>query len=267
MKKILYYAAVLAALCVMAYSGFQIYEHFAKDAKYTGEFDKLAQLAAEVKRPVQSAAEPGEEGGDTGEEADEVSFPPDYSALYVQNNDMVGWITIEGTVIDYPVMQTPAEPDYYLKRDFYGAASEYGVPYVSAACDVFAPSDNVILYGHHIKNGKMFGALDGYKSQEFWAAHKWVEFNTLNEWGAYEVFAVFRTTADEDGLAYYDFINAADGDAFNAFVAECKALALYDTGITPVYGDKLLTLSTCEYSSANGRLVVMARRSAEPLPE
>lgn len=175
---------------------------------------------------------------------------------------MVGWLSIAGTTIDYPVMQTVDSPNYYLKRNFEKEYSDLGTPYVQEDCDI-SGSDNLVIYGHHIKGGKMFGALEDYKSQSFYEEHKVIEFDTLTQHGEYEIIAVFKTIAySSEGFRYYDFVDAEDEEAFNAYVAKCKELALYDTGVTAEYGDRLITLSTCEYSAQNGRLVVVAKKVA-----
>ena len=179
----------------------------------------------------------------------------------MQNPDMVGWIKIEGTNINYPVMQTPNEPNFYLKHNFEKEYSDLGTPYVQEDCDI-AVSDNIVIYGHHIKGQKMFGALEEYKSQSFYEEHKSVQFDTLTQHNEYEVIAVFKTVAYSlEGFRYYDFVNAENEDEFNAYVEKCKELALYDTGVTAEYGDRLITLSTCEYSAQNGRLVVVAKKA------
>ena len=173
---------------------------------------------------------------------------------------MVGWIAIDGTKLNYPVMQTKNNPNFYLKRNFEKEYSDLGVPYIQENCDILN-SDNLIIYGHHIKGGKMFGALESYKSKSFYEKHKTIHFDTLTEQAEYEIVAVFKTVAySAEGYRYYDFVNAETEEAFAEYVAKCKELALYDTGVSAEYGDKLITLSTCEYSAQNGRLVVVAKK-------
>lgn len=187
---------------------------------------------------------------------------PEYEAVYARNPDTVGWLEIAGTCINYPVMQTPDHADFYLKRSFDGAYSAHGCIYVRESCDVFAPSDNVTIYGHHMNDGSMFAALDNYRRQSFWQEHPTIRFDTLYAHHTYTVFAVFTTTATPgEGFAFHLFENAADEADFDAFVAQCKERSLIDTGITPLYGDKLICLSTCEYTLSNGRLVVAALRN------
>lgn len=183
--------------------------------------------------------------------------------LYLENSDMVGWIQIEGTGIDYPVMRTPADPNYYLKHDFEKHYTDYGCPFMQADCDVLCPSDNLIIYGHNMKDGSMFADLAKYRSKDFWQAHKTVWFDTALGSCAYEIFAVIHTTVQADAadaFPFYRFVNAASPEEFADYVSACKARALYDTGISAEYGDKLLTLSTCDNITDNGRWLVIAKR-------
>ena len=164
-------------------------------------------------------------------------------------------------------MQTVGEPNYYLKRGFDKQHSDYGVPYVQENCDL-ALSDNCVIYGHHMGNGTMFADLCKYESEGFYQEHKIIRFDTLSGFGKYEVVAVFKTVAySEQGFKYYHFTRAESAEDFDDYIAQCKALSLYDTGVTAEYGDRLITLSTCEYSRKNGRMVVVAKRIAAPSAE
>lgn len=166
---------------------------------------------------------------------------------------MVGWILIEDTNIDYPVMQTPTDPTYYLKHDFEKNYTDYGCPFMQADCDALAPSDNLILYGHNMKDGSMFADLAKYRSKDFWQSHKTVWFDTALGSCAYEIFAVIHTTVQADtadAFPFYRFVDAATPEEFADYVSACQARALYDTGISAKYGDKLLTLSTCDNITA-----------------
>lgn len=191
------------------------------------------------------------------------SVQPTSRNLYLENSDMVGWIQIEGTNIDYPVMQTPSDPNYYLKHDFEKNYTDYGCPFMQADCDASTPSDNLIIYGHNMKDGSMFANLAKYRSKDFWQAHKTVWFDTALGSCAYEIFAVVHTTVQADAadaFPFYWFVDAASPEEFADYVSASKARALYDTGIFAEYGDKLLTLSTCDNITDNGRLLVIAKR-------
>ena len=133
-----------------------------------------------------------------------------------------------------------------------------------------APSDNVVIYGHHMNDGSMFAHLEKFKSKDFWEEHKIITFNTLTEKNEYEILAVFKTvvyTDSPDSFKYYLFTNADTPEEFTAFVDQCKELSLYDTRVSAEYGDKLITLSTCEYSRTNGRLVIVAKKTSPAVPE
>lgn len=187
---------------------------------------------------------------------------PEYTELFTQNSDMVGWITVEDTKINYPVMQSKNEPNFYLKHGFDKAYTDYGCPYVQENCDVQEPSDNLIIYGHHMNDGSMFAGLMKFTDKAFWKQHKRISFNTLTDVQEYEVIAVFKTfvySNSPDSFKYYHFVDAENEDEFNAYVEKCRELSLYDTGVSAEYGDKLISLSTCEYSRTNGRLVVVAK--------
>ena len=112
---------------------------------------------------------------------------------------------------------------------------------------------------NHINGNKLFGELENYKSKKYYDTHKIIKFYTMTENAEYEIIAIFKTVA-YTGFQYYKFYNAEDEREFNTFIEKCKELSFYDTKKTAVYGDKLITLSTCEYSNENGRLVIVARK-------
>lgn len=184
----------------------------------------------------------------------------EYAEVYTRNTDMVGWMRIDDTVLNYPVMQTPENQDYYINHNFNKQSSSHGCLYARDVCDVSFPSDNVTIFGHNMRDGSMFAVLHSYKDPAFFESHRYIHFDSLTHHRKYEVMAVFLTTATEDqGFAYHQFVDAQNEPAFDEFVSLCKSISLYDTGVTAQYGDKLITLSTCEYSQTNGRLAVVAR--------
>lgn len=189
-----------------------------------------------------------------------------YAPLVQQNPDMVAWLRIPNTSIDYPVMQTPQSPDYYLTHGFDKKYSPYGVPYAAATSDLSPSGENVIVYGHHTKNKGMFGALLAYQDRSYYEEHSQILFDTLEEFGTYQIVAVFQTTANVNDPEAFDYTGAtsfADEKNFQAFMDTVSSKALYSTGVTAQYGDRLLLLSTCEYSQEDGRLVVVAKKLSE----
>lgn len=195
------------------------------------------------------------------ETGETVRLLPQFKDLYLNNNDMVGWMIIPGIGISYPVMQTPDQPDYYLKRNFQKEYSNHGCLYAREVCDVNKPSDNITIYGHRMRDGSMFGQLDKFTDKSFFTENPYIYFDTLTQQHTYKILAVFRTTATQgEGFSYHTFVDAANEKEFQDFISTCKELSLYDTGVDATYGDKLITLSTCEYSQENGRLVIVAKR-------
>lgn len=182
----------------------------------------------------------------------------EYLAVYEANTDFVGWVEIEGTKINYPVLQSPDDPDFYLKHNFEKQYSAYGTPYMQSDCDLLT-SDNLLLYGHSMKDGSMFTNLKKYRDVEFYRAHSSIRFDTRYSYGTYEIIAAFSTTANDGGFAYNAFVNASDEAEFDAYIAKCKELTPYEIETTAQYGDRLITLSTCEYTHNNGRMVVVAK--------
>lgn len=237
-----------------------IYRMYADERESAESFESLAELVIDVpSETVTVTAENVVSETNQFTEPKKISSREKYAPVYEQNSDLVGWITIDGTNINYPVMQTKEDPDFYLKHGFDKSYSEYGVPYVQADCEI-GKSDNIIIYGHNMRNGTMFSDLEKYADEEFYRSHRYINFDTLTDYGTYEIFAVFRTVAySEDGFKYYNFVDLEDAEDFNSFVEKCKELSLYETVVTAEYGDKLLTLSTCEYTRTNGRFVVVAK--------
>ena len=191
------------------------------------------------------------------------------------NPDTAGWLSIDGTVIDYPVMQTPSDEQYYLNRDFDGKYSAYGCIIADTDSvigtgtkannydDGSIPSTNIILHGHNMKNGTMFGGLDKYRDQTYEKSHSRIKFSSLYEEREYEVCAVFLSQVykkSDDVFKYYQFFNADTEEEFNDFYKNIKSMSMYDTGVDAAYGDEFLTLSVCAYHVDNGRLVVVAKR-------
>ena len=254
------YLMIGAAACaaLFLFSGFMLYRQYADEKQSAEAFQNISALVEDEMPPAdepQAAAVP-----------EQTAFEK-YRAVYEQNSDFVGWISIEGTNIDYPVMQTIDNPNYYLKHSFEKQYSDYGVPYVQENCDL-GLSDNCVIYGHHMNNGSMFADLCKYADEDFYRQHKTIRFDTLSDFGEYEIVAAFKTAAySEQGFKYYHFVNADSAEDFDAYIAKCKELALYDTGVSAEYGDKLITLSTCEYSRQNGRMVVVAKQVIPPAVE
>ncbi len=188
-----------------------------------------------------------------------------YAALREKNPDMFGWVCIDGTRLNYPVMHTPEDPEYYLHRAFDGSSAQSGVPFLDASC--YEGCGNYMVYGHKMKSGSMFAMLLSYDERAFWKQHPVIWFDTPEELGEYEVMAAFYSEIypqDQMGVfRYYQYTDVTDEAVFEEYVSQVKAASLYDTGVQAEYGDTLLTLSTCSYHKDNGRFVVVARKAAD----
>lgn len=253
---------LLVFLGVGTYAGTKLYQELSDRKRSKDTFSELAQLIqpAQTETAPISTTEPEEQtqplAGQT-ESTEQETQPAkphkrDILALMEKNADCIGWVCIEDTAVDYPVMYTPDEPQRYLYADFYGDYSTPGTPFMDGKCGY--TSDNLTIYGHNMKNGTMFSALRYYVNQEHRDEHPIIEFETEDGCGSYTIFAVARIN---NVNRWYSFHTAADEADFDQMVAYLKSIALYDTGITPTYGQQLLTLSTCYGSSKDGRLIVV----------
>lgn len=201
---------------------------------------------------------------------------PAMKELYDMNEDCIGWLEIPDTNVNYAVMQCMEDEQYYLDRDFQKNYSANGCLILDTDSDIGSgtlknnyddgtlPSTNLIIHGHNMKNGSMFGNLDKYRQEEYWNTHKTVKLSTLNEEREYEVMAVCLSQVflktQTDVFKYYKFFEAYTEDEFNYFRDNIKELQLYETGVTAEYGDEFLTMSVCAYHVENGRLVVVCKR-------
>lgn len=176
--------------------------------------------------------------------------------LKKENKDCIGYLEVPGTSISYPIMQTRDNPDYYLKHDFNKNYSYYGTPYLSAYCDL-EKSDNLIIYGHNINDGKMFGALEQYNNKNFFDRHRKI-YLTTNKKKEYKVFAVMSVNIKE--FEYWKFAMARDKKDYDEFVEKVLEYSMWNTGKKPKYGEQMLMLSTCDNGKGdNWRIVVVGK--------
>lgn len=183
-------------------------------------------------------------------------------SLYKLNSDLVGYIYIEGTNVNNPVLQHKEEKDFYLYRDIFKDQNRHGSVYVRESCDVFKPTDVITIYGHNMADGTMFAHLHKYKKKDFFQSHPLVYFDTLYERHTYQVLCIFRTSATYgQGFPFHMYDDFADEAEFKEFVKGVRNLAIFDSGISVQYGDKFICLSTCEeWPIPDGRLVLVAVR-------
>lgn len=195
-------------------------------------------------------------------ESDPAPTENPYRDSFLANPDMAAWLQIPDTVIDYPVMWTPKDENYYLRRGFDGSKNQNGCLILDTDSCVDPLTTNLIIHGHNMKSGAMFGTLKKYEDEDFFRDHRTVILYTEKCMRSYEVIAVFRSQVykkSESVFKYYKFFQADTEEEFNDFYENIKALSLYDTGVTAAFGDRFLTLSTCSYHVEQGRLVVVAK--------
>ena len=240
-------------LCVVFSVGYLIY-YYSYYEKNDIEYSELSTLVKE------------DSGGTVEinytEKQDKPPILKKYETLYNKNRKLIGWLKIEGCDIDYPVMQT-SNNEYYLDHNYNQEYDKNGSLFLDKDCDAAFPNDNMIIYGHHMKSGKMFGNLNYYSKESFWEDNKEFTFDTIYETGTYAVMYVFRSkiySEEEIVFKYYQFIDATSENEFNSNMEEMANMSLYDTGVTASYGDRLITLSTCDSTEEDGRFVVVAKK-------
>lgn len=234
-----------------------------RDQNRQAEYDLLSESVHAVESSAADSIPviPADSTSEPPEKETEPEILTQYASVYERNPDLFGWICIEGTVLDYPVMHTPDDPEKYLHLSFAGETSTAGTPFMDAKCGI--DSDNYIIYGHNMKDGTMFREILRYADKSYWQAHPVIRFDTLYEQGEYDVLAAFYDRvyyADENCFKFYRFIKAADKADYDNAIQNYKEKSLYDTGVTAEYGDQLITLVTCSYHEENGRFVVVARQ-------
>ena len=215
---IIFFCLLLSAATVL--SGVNFYSELKERQKEKENFAAVSQIAEPTVTTAQTESEPTERP----------AAERNIQALIAENADCIGWLSIDGTNISYPIMHTPSDPQKYLRRNFYGKYSQSGVPFLDGRCDI--QSTNLIIYGHNMKNGTMFSDLKKYVNREFLNAHRTVKFETVDGIRYYTVTDVLKTNTSD---AWYDRIAAEDG--------------------------RQLILSTCYGSGKDGRLLIIAAES------
>lgn len=188
---------------------------------------------------------------------------PQYEQLYNQNNDFIGWINIVDTDINYPVMQRKENDNFYLDHNFNGKSDSNGTLFADYRADLVNETVNTIIYGHNMKSGHMFGSLKNFLDKEYFESHRIIQFNTLYEERTYEIIAVGLSqvgTADDGEYKYYNFIDTSNIEDFNAFITNIHSMSVHEYDFNVSNTDKLLTLSTCNSYTDDGRLFIVAKK-------
>lgn len=235
---------------------------YIEDEAYSEETAKQNQLAIEKE---QEKLEPKEETKKPEIDVSKLTVLPEYEKLYRENPDLIGWITIDDTPINYPVLQSDEEDgQFYLTHSFSKKKDKNGSLFLDQRNDFVNRDTNLIIYGHNMRSGAMFGTLKQYLDKDYLAAHKKISFDTIYEHGTYEVIGAFLSEVsyeDEYTFRYYNFLNAANEKEFEAFSVNVMQLDALDQGnLDAEYGDELLTLSTCNSYTEDGRMFIIAKK-------
>ncbi len=278
---------IILLAAVFCFSAYMIISDLAESHREKETYTSLADLVHSREQEIIESSQSGGNGestpgskdvpkkyiGEDGSITQEVVVPAapvyaesgilyQYDAVYELNNDLAGWLYIEGAGIDYPVMYTPRNEQYYLRKNFEKTYATGGCLFIGKTWS--EDSNQTIIYGHNMHDGSMFGHLHEYKSKEYALEHSIIHFDTLHETREYEVVAAFYGKVykvDDTGVfRYYRYTDLSTEAKFNEFMRNVRRAAIYDTGVDVQFGDRLLTLSTCSYYTNEGRFVVVARQ-------
>lgn len=241
MNKKIIIVLIFVLLIILAFSCVMIFKEVSQSKKEKDDFEKLGEIIVE-EVPSNTAEE----------QKEETVSKRNLAPLIEQNPDCIGWVYIENTNVDYPVMYTPQEPQKYLRKNFECEYAMSGVPFLEGTRSL--TDDNIVIYGHNMKNGTMFSDITNYVNKDFYDEHKVIEFETIAGLKLYDVFAI--VCLEETDVWYY-FDSAINEEHFDEMITDIKERALYDTGIAPEYGKQLLTLSTCYGKNDEERLIII----------
>lgn len=256
-RKILNVLMVLCLLVAIGSGGYLAYYYYNSHKSESAVEDLKEQIVEDDRN---------KDDGPQMVMVDGVMIQKKFEHLYRGNHDFIGWLTIDDTNVDYPVMYTPHDSEngeYYIHRDYDEQYSAAGLPFADGNCVIEPPTDNIILYGHNMNSGKMFHDIIKYEDEEFYQEHKTFTFDTIYGDGTYEVVAMFYgqiLPEESTSFKYYEFVNAGTKEEFLNYVDNLKSMSIIDTGVEVEYGDKLVTLSTCAYHVKDGRFAVIAKK-------
>lgn len=244
--------AVIQALLILIFIGCGIYL-----GKYFYDAHTAQQGYDDLKTIVKKKEQQDATDGYIDKRA-ENGMLEQYYELYNKNTDMVGWIRIPNTIVDYPVVKY-TDNMYYLRKNFDKEYQYSGIPFLDYQNT--ENSMNSIIYAHNMKNGSMFAILTDFEDEKFYSKHKEILYDTLYERGKYQIISAFSTkVGSKNEFKYYEYADMESEEQFNEYISKLKSLSFYDTGVTAQFGDKLVTLSTCAYHTSNERFVVVGKK-------
>ena len=253
MRKKICIALITAFTVLLGVSGYFIFNHYREAEQQAQMYDSLAQIVEDSK------TEPAEQIP----YSEDKTILPELTELYQQNNDLVGWICVEDTNINYPVMQTVDSPNYYLKRGFDKEYSSYGCPYVQEDCDVLKPSDNLVIYGHHMNDGSMFNVISDTTDQATFDSIEYVYYITRD--ATYKLRPL-ATKVVEDTYSKARTPNFEGDDGLKNYLSEMldgASAVASDATDRAASATKVVTLVTCRSLSFSNTRAVMVLTPVE----
>lgn len=258
---------VICIICLVSSSGLIF------SIKYNQYKERKAFEELESKKQTENLEEESTETDEVLETEPTVEEPEikqpiilsEYKKLYEENSDLYGWIKIDDTIIDYPVMHTSEDLNYYNHHDWNRNETISGTPFVDGRT-IYGETENTLVYGHNMKDRTMFGSLREYKEKSFYETHKYIQFDTIYEKEKYEIISVskgivyYDVEPPKDEYLFYDHVELDTKEQFNQYVQNIKDNEYFETGVTAEFGDKLITLCTCDYWTENARLLVVAKK-------
>lgn len=256
---------LLAALITLVVCGGQLlYESVYLPAQSDNAMNSIQDLY----RPKGDTSQPDGDGESKEPAKDSEGRLEKFLPLLEKNRDIKGWITVPNTVIDYPVLQTekdldiqPGGDETYLYTDYEGNHTKYGSIFMDAHCDI-KDCKNLILHGHHMRDGRMFANLMNYSDLSFYQSSPVFTFDTIYEEAQWKVIAIIKTNTKSDQGEPFQYLrySFADDSDFLNYVYQVRERSLIDTPVDVNEDDQLITLSTCSYEFDEFRTAVIARK-------
>lgn len=263
-KRIIYDIIILILLVVFGYAVFYLKNYFYNKGE---ERDLIQTVQLQKQQVVTEETMDEAEASNFEEEAGKVEILPEYKKLFEENNDLYGWIKISGTEIDYPVLYTPEDPNFYINKNWKKEVCFKNIGNsIFIAGQTTENSNNIIVYGHNMNDGSMFGSLKKYRDEAYYEDHKYIEFDTLYEKQIFEVICVSKSVVyyddikPKDAYLFYEHTELNSKEEFDEYIENVRENVYYNITTETEYGDELITLCTCNNWRKNGRLLVVAKK-------
>lgn len=251
-RKTILYSVFALFLIVFGISSYLLISNYMNKQRHEKEINELRQIIA--------AESPEAPLGAEDIPAKAPQHKNSYDALYARNKDYIGWISVDGTELSYPLVQNKEDTDFYLDHNFLKNEDFYGTPYLDHRSNIYDNFGNIVVYGHNMRNGKIFGTLGNYAAQQYYKEHPVIKVMTMDDTSEYEVVSYFTIAADDE-FQYYNSIDLSNEETFNEFAKKAAELSIIKTESALKYGRQVLTLSTCDSYDYDKRLVLVAQKT------